>query len=443
MGRVALIGENSIEYIEILLTIWGQGDCAVLIDWRIPFLAAYDMIRDSEAYMCVVEDSYVKEINLDDYPEVKFLKYSRKKNVAEELPVGIRSKYHANYLSTEALILFSSGTTGKSKGIILSHKAISNNADSIIEYMKLSDKDCFYIAKTLAHSSTLVGELLVALKTGKKVIVAPTIVPPRFVLNNLIKFDVSIICLNPSLLLMYAEEYKRRKYTIPSLRCIYVSGAILYNKHLEMAKNAFNGVDIYNVYGLTEAGPRVSAQRCDCNSGVSVGKPISNVKICIRDENGRKLSEGEKGVICVSSPCLYSGYVKGIRKREIDIFEEINTGDIGYIDHGELYIVGRIDDVINTDAHKIFPEDVERCILNEVNVDDCIVVGENVDGEVSLVCYYQADHILSNSEIKKLRKRLAVYEIPRKFCRVDKIPQGFNGKKVHSDGKGINIWSKN
>ncbi len=129
MGRVALIGENSIEYIEILLTIWGQGDCAVLIDWRIPFLAAYDMIRDSEAYMCVVEDSYVKEIKLDDYPEVKFFKYSRKKNVAEELPVGIRSKYHANYLSTEALILFSSGTTGKSKGIILSHKAISNNAD--------------------------------------------------------------------------------------------------------------------------------------------------------------------------------------------------------------------------------------------------------------------------------------------------------------------------
>ena len=91
------------------------------------------------------------------------------------LPKYISCKFQENYSKNEAIIIYSSGTTGKVKGIILSHFDINTNADAIIDYMKPTTAHCIYIAKTLSHSSTLTGELLVALKTKMNIVIAPTI----------------------------------------------------------------------------------------------------------------------------------------------------------------------------------------------------------------------------------------------------------------------------
>lgn len=101
--------------------------------------------------------------------------------------------------------------------------------------------------------------MLVALEAHTKLIIAPTIVPPRYILGNILKFNATIICLNPTLLSLLADELQRGKYDISSLRTIYVSGSILSDKIYIKAYDTFKGVPIYNVYGLSEAGPRVAA----------------------------------------------------------------------------------------------------------------------------------------------------------------------------------------
>ncbi len=201
MSRVALMGENSVEYVSTLLDIWNNGDCAVLLDWRIPFGTAVDMMREAGVTRCYIEKRFLRQIRIPLPAGLVWITYERNSNTAEELPRELYRKFRVNDSCDEAVVLYSSGTTGKAKGIVLTHFALQTNADAILDYMLPQKNDCMYIAKTLSHSSTLTGELLVALKAGMQLVVGPVIVPPRLVLHR-----ISILCLNPTLLAAYAKE---------------------------------------------------------------------------------------------------------------------------------------------------------------------------------------------------------------------------------------------
>ncbi|MCI8332692.1 MAG: long-chain fatty acid--CoA ligase [Clostridiales bacterium] len=432
MSRVALIGENSLEYIEKLIHIWNSGDCAVLLDWRIPLQTAIEMMREADVYKCFIEDGLLEKSNISFPDHIEFVEFE-KNIVTTMLPQEIYDKFQHNYETNEAVVIYSSGTTGKSKGIILSHYAINTNADAIIDYMQPNDNDCIYIAKTLSHSSTLTGELLVALKTRTKLVIAPTIVPPRFVLGNIEKYKVSIICLNPMLLSMYAQEYQRRQYDIRSLKTIYVSGSVLSDKTYSIAHDVFCGINIYNVYGLSEAGPRVSAQTIDCCKSNSVGKAIRGVDIVIVDENGNQVPWGERGIVHIKVPSKYSGYISGGEKHTSLFNEYLNTGDVGYFDtNEELHIVGRIDDVIIIDAHKIYPYDVEKAITKNTCVTECVILKCETEDNTFLECIYVSDFELPLEDKRRLSNLLMPYEIPKHYSRTDELPKNNNGKLLRN-----------
>lgn len=434
MSRIALIGENSIEYVSTLLDIWNSGDCAVLIDWRIPIQTAVEMMNEAEVHVCYIEKKYYGKVSGARSQCITFIPFERKATAAGYLPESVYDRFKPNYSKNEAVVLYSSGTTGKSKGIILSHFAINTNADAIIDYMKPNAGDCIYIAKTFSHSSTLTGELLVSLKTQTKLVIAPTIVPPRYMLGKIREFNVTIICLNPTLLSMLANEVQRDKYDIPSLRTIYVSGSVLNNTTYVKAHDTFRDIPVYNVYGLSEAGPRVAAQREGCCSSNSVGSPILGVEIVIVDENGTPVTDGERGTVHVTTPSQFCGYISGQVKQQSMYRDWLNTGDIGYInDNGELHITGRVDDVIVLDAHKIYPCKIENTILESTNVSECVVVKVEYKDNEFIGCLYVGNDI-SEQEIRdKLKNKLPTYEIPRRFIRCNTIPRTLNGKISNAD----------
>ena len=428
MSRVALIGENSVEYIETLIDIWNKGDCAVLLDWRIPCQVSVEMMLEAGVRLCYVQEKYYETfIGLNS--NISFVSFKTNPIIAALLPSYIYDKYINRYCSDEAVVIYSSGTTGKARGIILSHYAINTNADAIIDYMRPTTEDCIYIAKTLSYSSTLTGELLVALKAKAKLVIAPTIVPPRYVLNNINKFGVTVACLNPTLLLMLADEYERTQYGISSLAAIYVSGSILSDKIYREAHTAFYDIPIYNAYGLSEAAPRVTAQTFGCCKGNSVGKPIKDVEIAIVDENGKLVPNGVRGIIQVKTPSMFSGYVTGNEKHASPCQGWLNTGDIGFWDEfDELHIVGRVDDVLICDAHKIYPTDVEKLILENPSISDCTVSRCTVNGTEMIGCLYVSNRDCVTEIVHGIKDRLAQYEIPKKYLRTEVIPHNHRGK---------------
>ena len=222
MSRIALIGDNSVEYISKLIDIWNHGDCAVLLDRNIPPKAAIEIMKEAQVTKCIVEEKdfskWIGNYDANIYYEV----FKSVQNKDAILPDFIYKKFKNNYSKKEAVVIYSSGTTGRSKGIVLSHFAIHTNADAISKYMNLSPLDCLYLAKSLTHSSTITGEVLVALKNKIKLVVAPLLVPPRYILDKIHKYGVSVICLNPLLLHMITEEYISQKdqYNISSLKTI-------------------------------------------------------------------------------------------------------------------------------------------------------------------------------------------------------------------------------
>lgn len=432
MSRVALIGENSVEYVNMLVNIWNCGDCAVLIDWRIPFFTAAEMMKEADVKQCFIEERMVDKENIGTVRDIEFIAFERGNNTAQCLPDFIYDKFQEIYSQDEAVVIYSSGTTGKSKGIILSRFAINTNADAIIDYMKLKDDDCIYLAKTLSHSSTLIGELLVALKTRTKIVIAPVVVPPRFVLNNIGKYNVSIIGVNPTLLNMYADEVKRNEYILTSLKTIYVSGSILNGNIYNKAHDVFKNVKIYNVYGLSEAGPRVTAQRCDCCKENSVGKPIKGVEIVIVNEHGECVQSEERGIIHVNTKSLYSGYVVGAAKNTSLYKGWLNTGDVGYFDkNNELHIIDRIDDVMIINSHKVYPIDVENVIYKILPIQECCVMYDTV--QQIICCIYKSirdEPLQEKYMIEFCRQYLCDYEVPKKWIKVKALPRNTNGKLI-------------
>ena len=428
MSRIALIGENSVEYVNILLEIWNCGDCAVLLDWRIPLTTSFKMMREADVSICYIEKKLLEQTEINDFLDIQFRTYENHNECSTFLPSVAYYKYKPNYSFDEAVILYSSGTTGKAKGISLSHFAINTNADSIIDYMQPGPDDCMYIVRALSHSSALVGELLVAMKTKMRLVIAPTIVLPRQIVKTIKVKCVTILCLNPSLLQLIVREYEKNEVDIQPLRTVYVSGAIFKEQLCEQAHKVFKNISIYNVYGLTEAGPRVTAQTDAWCKGNSVGKAIKGVEVKIVDNEGKCVHKGEKGLIHVNTRSIYSGYVLGQLKHVSKYKGWLNTGDIGFFDeYDELHIVDRIDDVIIVDAHNVYPLDVEQEIIKRTEIKECVVTAFEMNNCIYVGCLYVAEYELHGLN-KELRKCLAPYEIPRFFLKCDSIPVTNNGK---------------
>ncbi len=436
MKRIALIGENSVEYIDVLVDIWNSGNCAVLMDCQIPPQVAVEMMREAQVAKCYIEKKYYEKLYKVIDETIELIPYEKKNASARFLPTEIYDRFQENYSNDEAVVIYSSGTTGKSKGIILSHFAINTNADAIIDYMQPDDSDRMYIVKNITHSSSITGELLVALKTRMPLLIAPVVVPPRIALQNIAKYGVTMIGVNPLLLTMYCKEYENRKYDLSTLKKIYVSGAILNDKTYETAHKVFRNQEMYNVYGLSEAGPRVTAQRRNCSKGNSAGKAIKGVELIVVDESGNVVPNGERGIIHISTPSRFNGYIQGEVKHKSLYQDWLNTGDIGYLDeHNELHVIGRIDDMIVIGAHKIYPAEVERLIQAAADVHECVVVMVNFQDEDVLCCLYVSDEEM-RADIKSiLGASLMKYEIPKLFVRADAIPKTRNGKISSKDVK--------
>ena len=411
--RIGLIGDNSLEFIKILLQIWRDGNCAVIIDWRMPMNKTVELLIEAGVEYCYIDGILLQESIYCEGMPFNFIPYTKNGEVVTLVPTELMDGYRSEYNDAEAIILYSSGTTGKSKGVILSYNAINTNADAILKYMKLNQNDSVYIVKTLSHSSTIVGELIVALKAKCELYVSATIVPPKFVLDNIDRFKITTFCVNPSLLSLYCKSEKVKRHEFSSLKAIYVSGSLLTQIQINDAKLAFKSANLLNVYGLTEAGPRVTAQTISGNNvDGSVGKPIDGVKIKIVPRDN--LSDEKYGVIMVKTPSVFYGYVSG-SEASVKVNEDgwLNTGDIGYInDNNDLVVIGRYDNMMSIGSHNVFPEDIEFIIKKSGLVEDCVSC-QNVNKQLYDYCF----------------KNLAPYEVPKEFIKTDKIECTYNGKK--------------
>lgn len=316
-----------------------------------------------------------------------------------------------------AFLMFTSGTTGEPKGVMLTDENITTNLDYIATYFRLEGCRHICIGRPLEHIAVLTGELLYALTNGLTVHFYEKPFMPKRLVAFLNRNGIDVFCATPTLYRALAEIGGVSTFKVGVL-----SGEVLSGQAGARIAEAFPNTAFYNVYGLTEHSPRVSALLPEQfhRRPHSVGKPIGDVEVRIED-----------GELLVRSPCVMRGYYGNPRMTADKLADGwLHTGDAAHTDDdGYLYIDGRKDDMIIRAGLNVYPEEIELAVKRCGDVDDCVAFGLPTERGTDIVLRYTG-----NAEPSDLRKRLlGVLNpniLPNKIERVDAIMYTPSGKKV-------------
>ncbi|MBI4590301.1 MAG: long-chain fatty acid--CoA ligase [Candidatus Rokubacteria bacterium] len=336
-----------------------------------------------------------------------------------------------------AVILYTSGTTGRVKGVALSHRNLVSNARSAASLYELSREDWALAVLPLSHAYGLTvmnaGNLL-----GTRGVLLRWFNPEE-VLSTIQKFRVRSMSGVPTMFVYLLQYGEAEQYDTSSMVYWGSGAAPLPLEVVEPFEKKFGG-RILEGYGLTEATTVVSAHRLSMERRLgSVGKPIPGVEVRICDDQDRVLPAGEVGEICVRGPNVMLGYYRMPAETAKAIKNGwLSTGDMGRLDtDGYLYVVERKKDLIIRGGFNIYPREVEEVLYASPKIVEAAVVGmpDPVMGEdVLAFVVVKAGSEATPLEIMAFcQEKLARFKCPKQVRFVDSLPKNAVGKILRKE----------
>lgn len=345
-----------------------------------------------------------------------------------------------------ALIMCTSGTTGKPKGAMITESSLKENVLSIADYFALTQEDTILIARPLYHCAVLTGEFLISLYLGVNICFCDEKYNPSNIIELCRKFSVTVLCGTPTLFRQISLLSKRAK-TNPQLHVIALSGECLTKEIASQIRETFPKTTIYHVYGLTEASPRVTYLPPSKFDSIpeAVGVPLNNTQIrIVAPESFSDLPLQTHGLVLVNSSSLMKGYYRDIKRTKKALLNGwLNTGDIGYIDeNGFLFILSRADDMIIKAGMNIYPKEIETAISILPEIAGVVAYGVKVQTgqEIAVNVVLAKGH--ENTTVKHLlnsfEEILSNYQMPSRINIVDVLERNSSGKIVRPRGSAMN-----
>lgn len=338
--------------------------------------------------------------------------------------------------SDVADVMFTTGTTGNPKGVLLSHLNIYASAVNINHYIGNGAEDVELLGLPICHSFGL-GRLRCTLLNGATMVILGSFANIKLFFQAIERYKVSIFGMVPAAW-NYIRKFSGTTISQYSSQIKYIeigSASMSVEEKLELMK-LFPCTRICMHYGLTEASRAIFMEfheYKDCLA--SIGKPVAeSVSIQIRDTEGKEVPIGTEGEICVKGDMVTSGYL--LSEDNVNAFwgNYFRTGDYGYVDgHEQIYLTGRLKELINVGGKKVSPTEVEDAIIS-LGIEDCACIGvadpRGVLGEVVKAYLVKGDSQLSIRDIaQKLASQLEEYKLPALYEWIDKIPKTVSGKK--------------
>jgi long-chain acyl-CoA synthetase len=335
-----------------------------------------------------------------------------------------------------AFLQYTGGTTGVSKGAMLSHRNLVANMEQIHKCLLpviLEREEIVITALPFYHVFALVANCLAMLKIGgKNILITNPRDMPAFI-KDLKKYPFTILTGVNTLFnaLMNQEEF--RKLDFSKLKLSVAGGMALQHSVAERWKE-LTGVSIVEAYGLTETSPLLTLNPVDGTERLgTIGLPAPSTDVKIMDDDGNELPIGEKGEICALGPQVMRGYWNK-EKETRDVFhgEWLKTGDIGVLDEdGFFKIVDRKKEMILVSGFNVYPNEVEDVIASHPKVLEVGVIGvpDPKSTEVVKCCIVKKDDSLTEEEIKDYCKQnLTAYKRPKYVEFRTEMPKSNVGK---------------
>lgn len=332
-----------------------------------------------------------------------------------------------------ALIMCTSGTTGSPKGAMLTETSVITNVSDIALYFGIEKSDSILISRPLYHCAVLTGEFLAALVKGAKIQFYSGTFNPTVVLKMLKKYGITAFCGTPTLLSMMARF--KRVTDKDTIQHICVSGECMGKETGERIATAFPQANIYHIYGLTEACPRVSYLPPYLFNTYPdyVGIPLKSVSLKVIAVDGRIAGPNEDGLLWVKGSNVMAGYYNDPQKTAEVIKDGwLCTGDVAMINEiGLLKIKGRNDDLIIKAGMNIYPQEIVNAVKCDPRVYDVYVYGEADKNQGMQIVMNIVGKFTSSEEVKMLcMECLPAYQVPEKINLFDELPRNGSGKIV-------------
>ncbi len=444
--RVAMIVGNSEEFVISLFAITKIGAIAVPLNTFLKKEEFEYILNDCGARMLISSASFANETkNLLNTTKIEKIVWTDKYPYLDERNYSF-TEIDANLGNHERLlkrpllddlacIVYTSGTTGKPKGAMLSYRNFFSNAIAGSISFQITEKDRFIVFLPMFHSFTLSIMVLLPMFTCSSIVIVRSVFPFANVLKQTLLKQVTIFLGVPTLYNALLKAKIPWYFMWFNKVRIFISGsAPLSEQSLHDFNAKFKKAKLLEGYGLSECSPAVCVNRLDHQKPLSVGLPLPSYEVKIVNEEMMEVRTGEVGEIMVKGDCVMHGYLNHANSTDETIMNGwLLTGDLGKKDEdGFIYIVDRKKDLIISKGINIYPREIEEVIYKYEGVDSVAVIGvkdETKDEDVLAFIQPKEGIELQEMELRQyLKKHLANFKLPKHIYFVEELPKNATGK---------------
>ena len=433
--RVAAYGQNSDAYGILFLGCARAGVIHVPINYALTGGELSYLIDQSGARAIFVDDHLAEYVDaLDEAPVIRHSMTTGPGSILEMARSGEIPADEYDVMDTDvAQLLYTSGTTSRPKGSIMTHRALVHHYASCIDAFDLTTDDRTLIPMPLYHSAGMHCFFIPYLAIGATAHIMQVPVIPE-ILRRIEADKIDTLFLAPTVWVPLSNHPDFGKHDLSSLARAYYGASIMPVPVTQRLQEALPGLGFYNCFGQSEVGPLTTVLRPEehAERPESCGRAALFVEMRVVDEDMNDVPVGESGEVVYRSPQLCEGYWDNPEATE-EAFRGgwFHSGDLAKMDdEGYITVVDRIKDVINTGGILVASRDVEDALYTHPAVAEVAVVALPDEKWIEIVCAFvvKKDDVTAEELIDHSRKTLAKFKVPKKVIFVDELPRNGSGK---------------
>jgi malonyl-CoA/methylmalonyl-CoA synthetase len=432
--RVAFLTPRGFYYVALQWGIWRAGGIAVPLGEMLPASELAYIIGDAAASIIVVHPEFEARLRaLARNFKGRFVH-------TEELLSPAQGSLPKIDPARRAMILYTSGTTGKAKGVVSTHLTIQAQVTSLIEAWAWVAEDYILHVLPLHHVHGIINVLTCALWAGAKCEIMPRF-DPLETWEKFLERDLTLFMAVPTIYVKLIaaweaatpQEQKLMRQACQKFR-LMVSGSAALPVSVLAKWKAITGHTILERYGMTEIGMALANPLHGERVVGSVGSALPQTEVRLVDEAGKPVGSGMSGEIQVKGPGIFLEYWQKPEETEASFHQGwFSTGDVAVVEKGNYRILGRKStDIIKTGGYKVSALEIEEVLRTHPALKECAVIGiEDPEwGErVAAALILQSGEDLTLEELRTWgKKRLAPYKVPTRIVIVDDLPRNPLGK---------------
>ncbi|MGB0293507.1 MAG: acyl-CoA synthetase [Flavobacteriaceae bacterium] len=434
-ARIAYLVNPGFDYVSIQWGIWRAGGIAVPLCVKHPVPSLSYVLSDTTASHVIYSSDFKTTIQELEalHKDIPMVHVTNLNTELCELPEV--------HLDEDALILYTSGTTGNPKGVVLSHSNLNAQITALIEAWKWSNNDTILNVLPLHHIHGIVNAMLCPLYIGAEVVFVDRFTPKN-VFSAFLSGKINVFMAVPTIyfkLIAFYEELSSKEQkgistVLKQFRLMVSGSAALPVSVLEKWKK-ISSHTLLERYGMTEIGMAISNPYDGERRPGHIGQPLPGVSVKIVQENGEEVVPGAQGEILVKGANVFSRYWNKKEATSKGFTQDgwFKTGDMAVLDKGYFRILGRNSvDIIKSGGYKISALEIEEVLRKYQGINECAVVGIPDDewGELiaaSLILEKETEIDLKALD-NWLRSRIPSYKLPRHYIFQEDLPRNVLGK---------------